>query len=101
MKVVKKDQKARVWYAEDVNIHYSFQMLEKVAESLGANVNEGDILVCDNVNRDRRKLFKKTKTGALIVYMKCYHGDKFTPLLEGGKHKVLENRKKILDYFKD
>ena len=97
MKAVKKEPK--IWYIKGVNISYSFENLEKVAKEMGASVEEGDILIADNVNGDRRKIYKKTKNGSLILYM-CLNGsNEFAVLVEGGKGKLPTQKKKLLDYF--
>lgn len=58
----------KVWYMPDQNINYSFSTLEKIAKDLGANLNEGDVLIIDNENGDRRKAFRKTMHGSIILY---------------------------------
>lgn len=103
--MAKKDDKketkreGRVWYVKGVNINYSFENLEAVAERLGAEVNEGDILIADNINGDKRKIFKKTKNGSLILYMALNRQNEFVELVEGGKGRIAGTKRKLLDYF--
>ena len=61
-------KRGRVFYFQGVNINYSFKSLENLAMESGAELAEGDIIVIDNENKTRRKAFKKTKNGSVIVY---------------------------------
>lgn len=81
--VTKKNQ---VWYLEDVDISYSFSSLETLATQLGAKVENGDILVVDNVHKDKRKIFKKVADGrAAILYLMTPKKNKFLPLHKKGR----------------
>jgi len=81
--VTKKNQ---VWYLEDVDISYSFTTLENLAKKLGAKVENGDILVVDNENKDKRKIFKKIADDrAAILYLMTPKKNKFLPLHKRGK----------------
>jgi hypothetical protein len=63
-----------------VNINYSFKSLENLAMESGAELAEGDIIVIDNENKTRRKAFKKTKNGNVIVYGLVSDKNKFLEL---------------------
>jgi len=79
-------KKGRIWYVENVDISYSFASLETIATKLGAKVEDGDILVADNVNKDKRKIFRKIPDGrAAIVYLRTPLKNKFLPLHKKGK----------------
>lgn len=79
-------KKNQVWYMEDVDISYSFSSLEILAEKLGAKVEKGDILVVDNENRDKRKIYKKIADGrAVILYLMTPKKNKFLPLHKKGR----------------
>ncbi len=60
--------KCRAYYLKGVNINYSFETLEHLATDLGAKLMENDVLVVDNQNGDKRKMYKKTRSGAVIIY---------------------------------
>ena len=84
-------QKATVWYLEDVNISYSFEMLEKLATDMGADIDKGDIFVCDNPNKNKRKVFRKVSGKYIIVYIALNKGNSFFPLNDKGNGKVAIN----------
>ena len=74
------DKAPRCFYLEDVNINYSFSTLEKLAKDLGAELSNGDILVVDNLSKTKRKAFKKTVNGCIILYVSLLRKNTFTPL---------------------
>lgn len=81
--IIKK--KADIFYLENININYSFSTLEKIARELGAKVDNGDILIADNPNRTKRKIFKKIgKNKYVILYITSDEGNIFWHL-ENGK----------------
>ena len=83
------------FYLEDVNINYSFASLEKEATRLGAKLDRGDILVADNPNKNRRKVFKKTLDGAILLYALLFRDNKFIPL-KTGNGKVTSNKSRAM-----
>lgn len=93
-----KNIKGRLWYIKGVNINYSFENLEHCARELGADVGNGDVLIADNINGDKRKIFKKTKNGYLILYMGLHNKNQFPEII---KHqgKINGPKKKLLEYF--
>jgi len=70
------------WYASGVDMRFSFQSLESIGEQLGANFKHGDILVVDNKNGDRRKVFKKVQEGFIMLYAYIISGNKFIPMTD-------------------
>lgn len=71
--------KTKAFYIKGVNINYSFKTLEQLARDNKVKIEEGDILVVDNEHGTKRKAFKKTKSGALIMYAMLLK-DEFTEL---------------------
>lgn len=79
-------KKSQIWYMEDVDISYSFGSLEMLAKKLGADVDNGDVLVADNINKDKRKIYKKiSERRAAIIYLTSDKNNKFLPLHKKGK----------------
>lgn len=73
----------RYFYAMNINMHYSFDSLAKLAEKmLGAELDVGDIIICDNKNRDKRKVLQKTKFGYIIHYGRLHNKVEFASLAE-------------------
>lgn len=95
---IKKDmapKKERTWYMKGVNINYSFHTLETLAASLGAEIENGDILIVDNSNGDKRKVFKKTKNLYIILYASLLNKNFFSEIRDGdgkidGKRSLVE-----------
>lgn len=80
--LVHPTRKRRVFYALDVNMNFSFDSLAAMAEKmLGATLDVGDIIVCDNHNGDKRKMLQKTRDGYMIYYARL-HEKQFEHLLE-------------------
>lgn len=86
------------WYMSGVNINYSFKTLERIASELGADVVEGDVLVVDNAKMDKRKAFKKTINGCVILYVSLLNNNKFVGF-KNGKIGATDN-KPLLDFFR-
>jgi len=84
------------WYMGGVNINYSFKTLERLALKLGANIEQGDVLVVDNAKMDKRKAFKKTPHGAVIVYA-CLYNNSFQPYEGNG---LIGEATPLIDFFK-
>ena len=82
------DRTPQAYYMRDVNINYSFSSLENLARKLGANLDVGDVLVVDNPNKTRRKIFKKTVNAALILYVGLLRQNLFDPLKNRGNGKI-------------
>lgn len=91
---VKKEisTKCKAYYMKGANINWSFKTLENEALQMGARLENGDVLVVDNVNGDKRKLFKKTKSGAIIVYARLMK-DIFTEMNK------ITNSSNALEFF--
>jgi hypothetical protein len=66
------------WYMSGVNINYSFKTLEQLATELGAHIQDGDVLIVDNANMDKRKAFKKTANGCIIIYVMLLNNNTFS-----------------------
>lgn len=90
------ERKYRIWYIKGININFSFKSLQKKAEELGANINEGDYLIADNKNGDKRKAFRKSRNGAIIVYASVESGREFATLGKDGK---INGKKPLIDWF--
>lgn len=83
MNLVKPTRKKRVFYAKEVNMNWSFDRLAHLAEKLlGAELDVGDVIVCDNSKQDKRKLLQKTATGYIIFYARKHKGDTFDALAD-------------------
>lgn len=68
-KLISSTRPKRYFYAKDVNMSLSFDRLAKMAqEMLGADLEVGDIIICDNANKDKRKMLQRTKMGFIIYY---------------------------------
>jgi len=88
-------KKPKRFYFPDININYSFDTLEKIAIDKGVNFKQGDIVIADNPRKNRRKVFRKTNDGAILVYALLFKDNKFIPLK---KKDNLEERS-MLGYF--
>ena len=88
------ERKQRCFYLGGVNINMSFDSLEKVAIQLGAELKKGDLLIVDNRKGNRRKAFKKTENGAIIVYGLLYK-NQFTEYDAG----LLQGNKTLISFF--
>lgn len=81
--LVRTTRPKRYFYAQNVNMSRSFDSLHKMAHDLlGAEPEVGDILICDNHNKTKRKMLQKTKTGYMIYYGRLDDTTKFEPLAE-------------------
>lgn len=89
------NRKSKIWYVNGVNINYSFKTLEALAKDMGADVEAGDYLIIDNANGDKRKAYKKTANGSIIVYASLKAGRAFTNLGNG----LLGDNKPLIDWF--
>lgn len=66
----------------NVNMAFSFDSLAEIAKKhLGAELEVGDIIICDNKNRDKRKVLQMTKQGFMIYYGRL-HRVKFDQLAD-------------------
>jgi hypothetical protein len=90
---------SQVYYMRNGDIRYSFDMLEKVARSLGANLESGDILIVDNSRQNRRKVFKKTLQGAIQLYAYLFGENTFFSLRDRGNGVVEGKGKPIAQYL--
>lgn len=80
-RLVKPTRPKRFFYAENVNMSQSFDRLNTIAkELLGAETEVGDIVICDNHNRTKRKVLQKTANGFMIYYGRMDDKSEFTPL---------------------
>jgi len=95
-KSIVNEQPPKVYYIENININYSFHTLENLAKDLGAELLKGDILIVDNENGDKRKAFRKTEHGYIILYA-ILNKVKFEPL-KTKNYKVID-KTMILDVF--
>lgn len=60
-----------VYYAENVNMQFSFDSLKKIVEEdLKEELSPGDIFICDSVNKRSRKALLRTNRGWLILYFR-------------------------------
>lgn len=67
--LVKTTRPKRYFYAAGINMNYSFDTLSRMAQKmLGAELDVGDIIICDNADQTKRKMLQKTKTGFMIYY---------------------------------
>ena len=85
----------QAWYIQGVNINYSFKTLEALAIENGADIGNGDVLIVDNARGDKRKAFKKTANGCVIVYVGLLNNNIFEPL-ENGR---IDNNVPLIDFF--
>jgi len=85
------------WYMSSVNINYSFKTLERLALKLGANIEDGDVLVVDNRKMDKRKAYKKTINGHIIVYVALLNHNLFQPYESNG---LIGEATPLIDFFK-
>lgn len=84
--------KCKAYYIKGADMRWSFQTLEDLAIERGAKLENGDVLIIDNEKGDKRKAFKKTKSGAMIIYAKLLK-DVFTELQK------VTNQKNFLEAF--
>ena len=87
------ERKVRAFYFEDANISWSFKTLENLAKKLGADLQVNDILVVDNVKKNKRKMYRKTELGGVIVYGSLDKGE-FRSL-----PKISTSTRAGIDYF--
>lgn len=79
--LVHKTTPKRIFYADNVNMNWSFDSLAALATKLlGAELELGDILICDNHRKDKRKMLQMTSKGFMIYYGRG-ELDSFVPLL--------------------
>lgn len=92
MRLVRPKRQKRFFYADNVNMGLSFDRLNAMAtELLGAETEEGDILICDNHNKTKRKVLQRTNTGFMIYYGRLEHKQTFEALADNnGQLKRLE-----------
>ena len=88
----------RAWFMFPCDIRYSFDMLEKVALDLGVKLSDGDILIVHNSKRNRCKIFKKTLSGAIMLYAMLYKDNTFVPLRDRGNG-LIDGRGKSLSQY--
>lgn len=70
----------KVYYAENVNMQYSFESLKKIVEEeLKGKLDVGDVFICDSVNKLSRKALLRTQRGWLILYFRL---DKNTTIVK-------------------
>jgi hypothetical protein len=82
MSLVKTTRPKRYFYANNVNMNWSFDRLAHLAETLlGAELDVGDIIICDNHNKTKRKMLQKTKRGFMIYYGRL-HKELFVALAD-------------------
>ena len=93
-------RKSKTWYMSGVNMCYSFKSLENLAKQLGADVSDGDTLIVDNDRKDKRKAFRKTRNGCIILYAQQARSNKFIELRDGDGEVSSRNRQPLIDYFK-
>jgi len=93
---IKKQLNITGWahYVKGVNINYSFKTLEKLAEDQGVRFENGEHLIVDNAKGDKRKAFKKTPDGGLIVYAGLRKGLFFEELKA-----IDKNAKPLVEHF--
>lgn len=81
MNLVKRTRPKRFFYANNVNMGLSFDSLTVMANKmLGAEIEVGDILICDNHRKDKRKVLQKTPTGYMIYYGRLENKNHFRPV---------------------
>lgn len=80
--LVHRTRPKRIFYADNINMNWSFDSLAELAKKLlGAELEVGDILICDNTKKDKRKMLQMTSSGFMIYYGR-HHEELFTPLAE-------------------
>jgi len=84
------------YYMSGVNINYSFRTLERLALKLGASVELGDVIVVDNAKMDKRKAYKKTINGHIIVYVALLNNNLFQPYESNG---LIGEGVPLIDFF--
>lgn len=81
MSLVKQTRKKRMFYAQNVNMSQSFDRLNELASKLlGAETEVGDIVICDNHNKTKRKVLQRTAKGFMIYYGRLDDKTEFTAL---------------------
>lgn len=82
-KLVRPTRAKRMFYAQNVNMSQSFDRLNELATKLvGAETEVGDILICDNHNKTKRKMLQRTATGFMIYYGRLDDKTEFEPLAD-------------------
>jgi transposase len=92
--LIKATRPKRYFYAENINMNWSFDSLFALAKKyLGAEPELGDILICDNKNKDKRKVLQVVERNGQKSFMIFYgrvSKDYFVPLADhSGKIKAL------------
>ena len=92
----------KTYYMSNVKMSYSFNTLDRLATEAGANLEHGDVLICDNVAKTRRKAIKKMvdNRGNIIWAILYLQTDKksltYAPPTRG---KVVRKPLGLLDYM--
>lgn len=80
--IAHKTRPRKLFYAYNVNMNLSFDRLNELGKKLlGADLQIGDILICDNAKGDKRKVMQWTEKGFIIYYAR-YHDQLFDRLAE-------------------
>jgi len=69
-----------------------------LARDMGATLTEGDILIADNANGDKRKAYRKIPNGHVILYVGLNDKTNFREL-ENTKGVVADQPKSLLQWF--
>ena len=84
-KLLTHTRKKRMYHAINVNMTLSFDGLsEMLTKKLGGEAEAGDIIVCDNATRTKRKMLQKTATGYMIFYGRLDNKTNFEHLTNKG-----------------
>jgi len=81
---------SKTFYMKGVDMRLSFDSLKALAKQLGANLEEGDLIIVDNERGSKRKALKVTKNGAIIIYAEARKGNEFLEINTKAKEKLLE-----------
>lgn len=82
--LIKPTRPKRFFYMDNAVMNWSFDKLYKIAtELLGAEPEVGDVLICDNTNKDKRKVLQVVERNGARAFMIFYarvEKDYFVPL---------------------
>lgn len=71
--LVKPTRPKRFFYMDNANMNWSFDSLYATAvKLLGAEPDVGDVLICDNKNKDKRKVLQVVERNGVRAFMIFY-----------------------------
>lgn len=78
-----------LWYFKDVHMRISFDGLSQM---VGNKMKVGDIIVADNVNLTKRKIYRVlARDKAAILYLLTTQKEKFLPLADNDGKITIQN----------